>query len=154
MTAALSPLLVEPTQLPDADRGAVSLQEGRPGYYWVRGSEMVYEVFLRGDTGRCECPSYRYRQRCAHLHAVRLYLWRERVCPICEGKGWLHPHPGSGFRYADRRGGYNDKPLPLACCDGTGLRCEYEKHPTGWEIGQNVDVYCPTPAVPRPEAKR
>lgn len=150
----LLPVLVEPTELPDADRGAVSLQEGREGYFWVRGSEMVYEVFLQGDTGRCECPGHRYRGRCAHLQAVRLYRWQQRVCPICEGKGRQWPRPGSGVTWVQRDGTRNEGPFDLPCCEGTGLRSIYEQHPTGYIAGEFADACCPQPAQPRPEERR
>lgn len=149
----LTSVLVAPTELPDADRGAVSLQEGREGYYWVKGTETCYEVFLRGDTGWCECPGYRYRQRCSHLHAVRLYRWQQHLCPICAGKGWMHARPDSECLYVKRDGTRDPGPWALPCCGGTGLRSEYEKHPIGYVAGELAGVYCPRPAQPRPEER-
>lgn len=57
----------------DAVPGTYEPIPGRAGWYWVKGSEMVYELTLGSESqpASCECPDRVYRGTvCKHLRGL------------------------------------------------------------------------------------
>lgn len=110
--------------------GTVLPHPDKPDFFWVRGSECVYEVDAGSYKHRrlpsCECTGWAFHRHCYHLKAVADYLREWPLCPICHGLGFFFPN--GSVRYVDVRSGVVDlSPIPLACCVGEGTREAWER---------------------------